>query len=267
VRLRSFRHRVGVAASALSALAFGAGIAGVIWQAQVARMEARKAGAIRDFLVGIFERNSVSHPDGAKARQTTAQELLAQAAKDIRTGLTDAPEVRAELLGVIGNLYGSLEMQKDALPLLQERLAIQRRMLGDSDPAVARTLSDLATSQLQSGDYPGAERSATEALEIFRAHGDESPLEYALAHTTLAQVSYRLGKSQDGRMRRYFERARDLLATHHPRSSWRLEVQTGLSRAAQNEGNHEASLKYDEEAVQLIESGAVDADGITRGAR
>lgn len=266
-RSRKFvrRHRVGVAASALVALAVGAGIAGVIWQAQVARMEARKAGAIRDFLVGIFERNSVSHPDGAQARQTTAEELLAAGAQQIRTGLTDAPEVRAELLGVIGKLYGGLEMQKQALPLLQERLAIQRRTLGNDDPAVARTLSDLAISQLQSGDYPGAERSATEALAIFRAHGEESALEHALAYTTLGQVSYRLGTARDGRMRRYFEAARDLLAVHHPRSSWRLEVQTGLSRIAQSEGDHDASLKYDQEAVQLIESGAVDSDGITRG--
>ncbi|WP_129641232.1 serine/threonine-protein kinase [Peristeroidobacter agariperforans] len=266
-RSRKFvrRHRAGIAASALIALVLLAGIAGVIWQAQVARMEARKAGAIRDFLIGIFERNSVSHPDGARARQVTAEELLAQGANEIRTGLADAPEIRAELLGVIGRLYGALEMQKDALPLLQERLALQRRLLGDAHPAVARTLSDLASSQLQSGDYPGAERSATESLDIFRAHGDESVLEYAVAHVTLAQVSYRLGKAQDGRMRRYLETARDLLAIHHSRSSWRLEVQSALSRVAQSEGDHAAALKYDQVAVQLFETGAVDSHGIARG--
>jgi tetratricopeptide (TPR) repeat protein len=142
---------------------------------------------------------------------------------------------------------------------------MQRRALGDSHADVAKTLSDLAISQLQSGDYPAAERSANEALQIFRASREDSALEHALAHTTLGQASYRLGTARDGRMRRHFEAARDLLAIHHPRSYWRLEVQTGLARIAQSEGNHEAALKYDQEAAQLFESGVVDADGVARG--
>ncbi len=258
------RHRAAVVASAVVVAALAVGVIGIAWQAQVARAEARKAGAIRDFLVGIFERNSIAHPDGSKARQTTAEELLAQAAAEIRTGLADAPEIRTELLGVIGNLYAGLEMQKEALPLLEERLAIQRRMSGDSDPAVARTLSDLAISQLQSGDYPGAERSATEALEIFRAQGDESALEHALAYATLGHVSYRLGTARDGRMRRYLGKARDLLAAHHPQSHWRIRVLTGLGRIAQREGDHAAAFKYDQEAAQLFESGAINANGMIR---
>jgi eukaryotic-like serine/threonine-protein kinase len=267
-RSRKFvrRHRAGVAASALVVAALTAGLTGVLWQAQIARDETRKATAIKDFLLGVFERNSTAHPDGARARKTTAEELLAQSAEAIRTGLTDAPEIRAELLGVMGNLYAALEMQKEALPLLEERLVIQRRELGNTDSAVARTLSDLSMSRLQNGDYPAAERDANEALQIFRANGDESALEHALAYVTLAQVSYRLGTTQDGRMRRYFETARDLLAEHHPRSYWRVKVETGLSRVAQNEGNHEQALKHNEEAMRLFESGAVDADGIVRGA-
>jgi serine/threonine-protein kinase len=267
VRARKFarRHRIGVAASVLVIGAIAAGVAGVVWQAQVARVEARKATAIKDFLVGVFERNSTAHPDGAKARQTTAEELLAQSAQQIRTGLTEAPEVRSELLGVMGRLYASLEMQKEALPLLEERLALQRRELGGTHSDVAKTLSDLANSQLQNGDYPAALRSANEALRIFRANRDEVALEHALAHATLGQVSYRLGTARDGRMRRHFETARDLLAAHHPRSSWRLEMQTGLAREAQSAGDHEAALRHDQEAVRLFESGEVDADGLARG--
>jgi tetratricopeptide (TPR) repeat protein len=165
----------------------------------------------------------------------------------------------------MGRLYASLEMQKEALPLLEERLALQRRELGPAHADVAKTLSDLAISQLQDGDYAAAERSANEALRIFRENRDDAALEHALAHATLGQVSYRLGTGRDGRMRRHFETARDLLAAHHPRSFWRLEVQTGLSREAQNAGDHQASLRHDQEAVRLFESGEVDADGLARG--
>ncbi len=266
-RSRKFvrRHRVGVAASVFVALVVGVGIAGMVWQAQVARTEARKAGAIRDFLVGIFERNSVAHPDGAKARQTTAAELLAQSAQQIRTDLREAPEVRQELLGVMARLYSTMDMQKDAMPLLQDRLASQRAALGYEDVAVARTLSEMAFSQVQIGDYAAAQRSAKEALEIFHEHNAESELEYALAHGTLAQVAYRLGTGKDGTMRHHYQKAADLFAQHHPSNKWRIEMLLGLSRAANLDQETQKSLEYAEEAIALIESNTVQSDGIVRG--
>lgn len=266
-RSRKFmrRHRVGVAASALVALALAAGVLGVLWQAQVARTEARKATAITEFLVGIFERNSTSHPDGAQARQVTAEELLAQAAQEIRTGLAGAPEVRGELLGVMARLYVNMEMQEEALPLLQDRLAGQRSLLGDSHPSVARTLAWLALSQAQSGDYPGAVRSATEAQQIFRANREESALEYAQTYKILGQVNYRLGNTQDGSLRRYYQTGLDLVIAHHPRDAERLAMLSGLARAEQSAGNHGQALALIQEAVGLVESGAVDADGVQRG--
>lgn len=266
-RARKFvrRHRAGVAASALVALALAAGLIGVLWQAQVARNEARKATAIRDFLVGVFEHNSVAHPDGAKARQTTAAELLAQSAQQIRTDLTEAPEVRAELLGVMARLYSTMDLQQDALPLLQDRLAYQQATLGADDLAVARTLSDIAFSQVQIGDYAAARHSADAAIEIFHAHDAESALEYALAHGTLAQVSYRLGTATDGSMRRHYQKAADLFAAYHPRNKWRIDMLLGLSRAANVDRRFEEALQHAQAAIDLLDSKTVEADGIARG--
>ncbi len=266
-RARKFvrRHRAGVIAAILVFVAIGTGLVGVVWQAQVARNEARKATAIRDFLVGIFERNSVAHPDGARARQTTAAELLAQSAQQIRGALRDAPEVRTELLGVMAQLYASLDMQSDAIALLTDKLASQRATAG-ADLSVAKTLSDLAYSQIQIGEYPAAERSANEALQIFAALGDTATLEHGLAFANLGQVAYRQGKASDGASRRNFEAALQLLETHHPRTKWRLEALMGLSRIANLEGDHEQSLAYCKQALALIEANAVDADGMSRGA-
>ncbi len=265
-RARKFvrRHRVGVLAASLVFAAIGAGIVGVVWQAQVARNEARKATAIRDFLVGIFERNSVAHPDGAQARQTTASELLAQSAQQIRGTLQDAPEVRTELLGVMAQLYASLDMQSDAIALLTDKLASQRATPG-SELAVAKTLSDLAYSQIQIGDYPASERSANEALQIFKELGDTTTLEHGVAFANLAQAGYRQGKAADG-MRKNFEAALRIIETHHPRNKWRLDVLLGLARIANLEGHNEQSFDYCQRALRLIESNGVDADGMARGA-
>lgn len=266
-RARKFvrRHRAGVIAAGLVFVAIAAGLIGVVWQAQVARNEARKATAIRDFLVGIFERNSVAHPDGARARQTTAADLLAQSAEQIRGTLRDAPEVRSELLGVMAQLYASLDMQSDALALLTDKLASQRATPG-AELDVAKTLSMLAYSQIQIGDYPAAERSANEALQIFASLGDTSTLEHGVALANLAQGAYRQGKTTGGAMRRNFEAALRLIEKHHPRSKWRLTVLMGLSRVANVEGKNDDSLAYCRQALALIESNGVEADGMERGA-
>ena len=266
-RTRKFmrRHRLGAAASLFVVLAICAGIAGVIWQAQVARTEARKATAIKDFLVGIFERNSTRHPEGAKAQQTTAAELLNQASQEIRTGLTDAPEVRTELLGVMAKLYSNMEMQKDALPLLEDRLASQRKMLGTSHPDVARTLAELALSQLQSSLYEDAERNVLEAQRIFLANGEESTIEYAQTYLILGQLSYRLGRNQDGSIFKYFKAGYDLVAAHHPRNEERVQFLLGLAKAEYARSTPDDADKYYAEAKTLIESGAVDVDPIIVG--
>jgi serine/threonine-protein kinase len=266
-RARKFirRHRAGVAAAAVVLLALAGGVAGVWWQAQAARTEARKATAIKDFVVGIFERNSTSHPDGAKARQTTAEELLAQAREEIRTGLTDAPEVRFELLGMMARLYSNMEMQKDALPLLEEQLAGQRTTLGARHPDVARTLAWLAQSQLQSGDYQAAIRSATEAQEIFRANDLESELEYAQTYKLLGRAHYRLGNLQDGTMLRLYQTGLELVTRYHPHDPERMNMLAGLARTEQVMGNHERSLALMQESAALAEAGVVKLDGIERG--
>jgi serine/threonine protein kinase/tetratricopeptide (TPR) repeat protein len=267
-RARKFvrRHRAAAIAAALVIAAVTTGLVGVVWQAQVARNEARKATAIRDFLVGIFERNSIAHPDGARARETTAAELLAQSAKEIRGTLHDAPEVRTELLGVMSQLYASLDMQSDAIALLTDKLASQRAAHGAASIEVARTLSDLAYSYIQIGDYPAAERSANEALQIFAKLGDTTTLEHGIAYANLAQAAYRQGKTSDGSMRRNFEAALQIISAHHPQSRWHVEMYLSLSRVANIESAHEEALSNARKALALIETKTVQADGMILGA-
>lgn len=259
------RHRVAVSASAIVASVLAAGVVAVVWQAQVARTEARKATAIRDFLVGIFERNSVAHPDGARARRTTAEELLSQSSKQIREALRDAPEVRGEMLGIMAQLYSTLDLQRDAIALLQDQLETERAHYGAVSLPVAKTLGNLSYSQTQIGEYAQAEQTAREAVQMFTALGDASTLEHGIALGTLAQAAYRMGRGHESNSRGNFEAALRLIATHHPRNKWRIEMLLGLSRMANLEGKLEQSLQYCRDAVALLEANAVDADGIVRG--
>jgi eukaryotic-like serine/threonine-protein kinase len=259
------RHRVGVSVGALATSAAVAGVVAILWQSQIAQSEAQKATAIRDFLVGVFERNSVAHPDGARARKTTAEELLAESARQIRGGLRDAPEVRDELLGVMSQLYSTLDMQKEAIPLLQERLAAQKATHGEASLPVAKTLTHLSFSQIQIGEYVQAQKTAQEALRIFTQLGDESSLEHATLFGNLGQAAYRIGSGEVGEVRRHFEAGLKLIEKHHPRNKWRIEMLLGLSRAANLEGDFAGSLQYTQRALDLFKANAVDADGIVLG--
>jgi serine/threonine-protein kinase len=260
--LRRNRLPVAVGGAALVAVIAGALVA--FSQASLARVEARKANAIRDFLVGVFERSSVAHPDGAKARKTTAEELLAQSVQEIRTGLADSPEVRRELLGVMSRLYASLDMQANAIELLNERLAADRALFGPRSLQVAKTLNDLAYSQVQIGDYEKAIASANESLALFAALDDENSLEHAKAYSNLAQASYRLGKGGEV-VRVNFAAALALIEKHHPHDKARIEAMIGMARAANYDSKNDLYLQYCEQALGLLDQGVVVADGIVRG--
>jgi len=260
--LRRNRLAVGIGGTALIAVIVGALVA--LSQANLARVEARKANAIRDFLVGVFERSSVAHPDGARARKITAEELLAQSANEIRTGLADSPEIRRELLGVMSRLYATLDMQSSAIELLNERLAADRALFGPRSLQVAKTLNDLAYSQVQIGDYETAIATANQSLALFVAHQDGDSIEHAKAYANLAQASYRLGKGADV-VKVNFAASLALVEKHHPHDKARIEALVGLARAANYESQNELYLQYCEQALGLLDRRVVVADGIVRG--
>jgi hypothetical protein len=258
------RNRVAVSVGGLALIALLA-VAGVaLWQANVARVEAEKATAIRDFLVGVFERNSVAHPAGASARKVTAEELLAQASREIRSGLGDSPEVRRELLGVMARLYAARDLQANAIELHTERLAAERAAHGPRSIQVAKVLSELAYSQVQIGDYEAAESSSKQSLALFAALGDDDSLEHGLAYGNLAQAAYRLDRGIDT-VRVNYAAALALIEKHHPRNKWRVEMLNGLTRAELLAQRYPEAVAYAERSKALIDSGAVDSDGIVRG--
>ena len=258
------RNRLAASIGGLAIATLLGGAAVTLWQANVARVEARKATAIRDFLVGVFERNSVAHPDGASARKVTAEELLAQSTREIRTGLGDSPEVRRELLGVMARLYATLDLQAPAIELLEEKLAAERAAYGEQSLPVAMTLSDLSYSQTQIGQYEEAEKSATQSLAIFNALGDESTLEHAMAHSSLAQSAYRLGKGAEA-VRAGYAAGLALVEKYHPRNKARIDMLLGMARAENYAQNHEEAVRWCEKAKGLLDANAVEANGIVRG--
>ena len=115
------RHRWAYAtgAAVLTVIALSLGI--VLWQAQQAMRENRRAQALQDFVVSLFEEAGRS-PDGGDA--VDMRTLLAAGAARGARELAQQPEARAELYGLIAKLQLGLGDTQQAQLLLQRQQGI-----------------------------------------------------------------------------------------------------------------------------------------------
>ncbi|HKQ88925.1 MAG TPA: serine/threonine-protein kinase [Candidatus Acidoferrales bacterium] len=162
-RARKFvrRNRLAVALSAVTAVAMIAGLAGTLIQARTARtqrdaaLRARdRADRIADFMTGIFE---VSDPKENVGQAVTAREVLDKAAQDINNNLNEAPEVRAQLLHVMGRAYLNLGLFSRAESLYQEGIQTSKSFGGEESRDTLSMTHDLAWAIMQQGRIAEAE--------------------------------------------------------------------------------------------------------------
>jgi serine/threonine-protein kinase len=167
------RHRWGAAAAALVALSLGVGIAGTVWQSRRARQEAEKAREVKEFTLSLFK---VSDPHNAKGHELSARDLLDEGARRVDVELRNQPEVQAEMMQLLGRVYGVLGVYDRGRPLLERALALQRATAGRDDAEVASTLHDLGTLVRDKGDYDEAEKMLRASLAIEeREKGEDDP--------------------------------------------------------------------------------------------
>jgi serine/threonine-protein kinase len=173
------RHRLSVAAAAAVGLSLVVGLVGTVWQARVAAERARVASAeaakqraVRDFLVQLFE---AADPGEALGRDLTASELLRRGRAGIDTALAEQPEVRAELLAVLGVVHRSLGQLPEADTLLGQAVALTRSLPGDADPDLAARLTEWAATVEERGEYARADSLVNEALARVRRLGANDP--------------------------------------------------------------------------------------------
>ena len=127
-RARKFvsRHRRSTAATALL-LSGILGISGLaVWQreaareqARLARSEARRANAARDFMVGLFEAASADLP---RDERPTPEQMLLEAAKSARDDKTMDAALRVQVLFMLGKVALSAGNYAQAESLLDEAI-------------------------------------------------------------------------------------------------------------------------------------------------
>ncbi len=167
------RHRGGVAAAAAGLLILIAFAVMMTVQAGRIAAEAEAKGLVSEFLKDLF---SVSDPGEARGNSITARELLDKGAEKIEGTLEDQPEIRAELMDTMGDVYRRLGLYPAAEPLLKQALAERKRVLGKNNMQTIASMVKLANVYLNQGRYEDAEPLYLEAVDK-RKHtlGEDHP--------------------------------------------------------------------------------------------
>ena len=189
------RHRVGVAVTAATALILVGALAMTLREArrahaeatraqaaaEVAQQQTRRAEAVRQFLVGVFEQ---ADPDASKGQPISAHQLLEKGEQQIGKGVldraaeADAATLLASLYEQIGDFDRATTLLKSALPVAE-------------DPSTpkdirARVLIGIAAIEDDNDAYDAAMDHARDALALLDSSTPAAAELTAKAHTILA---------------------------------------------------------------------------------
>jgi serine/threonine-protein kinase len=187
------RNRLSVAAAVLVAVSLVGGLVATARQraraesnARVAAAAARRADAVKEFLIGLFE---IADPDQTGGN-LPASELLDQAGKRLDTELSSEPDVQADLLDAVARIDRSLGRLEPAESLARRSLAVRQRILPSGDGAIGRSLATLGAITMDRGKLDEAEKQLAEALRTVEARDGAKSLAAARVRSDYAQVLF-----------------------------------------------------------------------------
>jgi eukaryotic-like serine/threonine-protein kinase len=184
-RLRKFamRNRYALAAaSAVVAVSIAAAVVST-QQAYLAREQAARAEAARNFLARVFEQ---ANPDENKGQAFTAHQLLEKGEAQLSSEGAH-PAIRADMTGLIGSLYWNIGDYARAEPLLKSAVALGANPQVPADVR-ARNLVRLAWSEVERSLVDAAMQHTDEAIGIITGAGSIAARELAGARRLKAQI-------------------------------------------------------------------------------
>jgi eukaryotic-like serine/threonine-protein kinase len=241
------RHRLGVVVSAaVLLLLIGFSVAQTIALRRVSR-ERDRADRVTDLMINMFK---VSNPSEARGNTVTAREVLDKASKDIQNGWSNDPELKAKMLYTMGRTYASLGLYTRAQPLIEQAVAIQRRVLGPEHPDTLSSLNLLASVLRREGHYAEAEKLNRQTLEIRRrVLGPEHP-DTLVSMNSLASDLWIEGHVAESEKlyRETLDIRRRVLGPDH---SDTLATMNNLANVLSSEDNYAAAEKLDRETLDI----------------
>ena len=252
------RHRTWAAAGGFALLALAVGVGGVAWQARVARHEADRATAVKNFLLEVFRASDPRIPSDKPRGQISARELLDAGSTRIESDFRDQPELQIEMLGVVGALYRELNETERHRAVTARRVALAAAAPGRYPHVAIEALLDQADEALAIPDRDAARGALDRADPLLRAAGlDESRLRAAWWRARARSEPANDLQTQE----RELAQSMALYRRVAPRDPGYVRALAQQSEIAFNGGRYDVATAYMHEAITAAKSADERMDG------
>lgn len=156
-RLRKYMRRNRASLAVGGGLFVLLGTFGVVQTVQLRRItrERDRADRVTSFMTGMF---NVSDPSEARGNSITAREILDKSAAGIDSELANDPDMRAQMMDTMGQVYDSLGLYPQAEKLLGKSLEIRRGLFGADGTLTLQSQEDYGYVQFEQGRFKDAEK-------------------------------------------------------------------------------------------------------------
>ncbi|HEV7491836.1 MAG TPA: protein kinase [Rhodanobacteraceae bacterium] len=209
-RLRKFARKNWLPLSAAGAVlvAVIAGTAGIAWEARQRQLaaesalhEAQTSAAVKDFVLGLFDK---ANPNTAQGKVITLRDAVDLGVHRLDTIPADQPVLKAELQVTLGTIYFQLGLYKQAAEMHEQAFQILKSRPQDVILAIRAERFE-ATELASMGEQERAQTLADDAVARLHASTGVPPHELSRTLSTAAWVA--LKRSDLDRVKRFSEEA------------------------------------------------------------
>lgn len=247
-RLRKYvrRHRVGVTVAAgLFLLLTGFAVLQAVQLRRITR-ERDRADRVAQFMTNMF---TVSNPSESRGNTITAREILDKASKEINTGLSQDPELQANMLDLMGRVYSHLGLYAKAQELLTPAVEIRRRVLGPRNPDTLWSMVNLANALSDQAKFPEADKLYQEVIDTGRSVGAPARRRVIAAMNNIA-----LNLMDEGRVADAQKMQRDVVDTQRrslgPEAPDTLTSISNLALTVRSQGHFADAVNLDRQVLE-----------------
>lgn len=199
-------------------------VTGAAVYAQLARAQAetalRQTDTIRSFLIDLF---ALNEPEQTEGKPLSARDLVDLGARRAESRLGEDPDTRIALLGVVGELYGSLGEYQRSAQIFGARLAAAERRYPASDERLIQARLDVAGSELSMENFKRTRVLLRTVLAAVPAERSETRPLRARALSRLAAL-----EDAAGDYPRAIEISRQVISLRRSPESSRVELADAL---------------------------------------
>ena len=195
------RHKLGAAAFVIINLLLISGIAAVIWQANIAKMQRDKATleAAKSNQINKFLNEILSSVDPSKeGKDVKVVEVLDKASKKIQTELQNQPEIESEIRTTLGITFQNLGLYDQGIIQLGRALQLKDSVFGNNIET-AMGFKNLALVYHYKGNLDTAKYLYEKSLEILRSIVKPPNAKFAEALNDYGTLQMDLSKYDDAK--------------------------------------------------------------------